>query len=172
MKAQVGDVIRITKDRANGASVLAGETYIVKNVWGDEASVAIDGGWSISAANYRVIARAVKPDTGETLKEVAERYLRTWAAENPPKPKPVNRVLTMCEVYALPEGAEVWGEEREGRPIPSARHTRRGSRMEDVYGQYYDLDRAGWGTLGGRAIIRFWALPQPPTDAEKAANPW
>ena len=100
------------------------------------------------------------------------RAARAWAAENPPTPKPVNRVLTMCEVYALPEGAEVWGEERNPRLHPSKTYTRKANLMLDGTGKYYDLNSPTWSVFEGRHDFRFWSLPQPPTEAEKAANPW
>jgi hypothetical protein len=98
--------------------------------------------------------------------------IREWAAANPPAPKPVNRVLTMCEVYALPEGAEVWGEEREGSYIPSMRYKRNGNRMDGERDGHYDLNDPDWPLFEGRVEVRFWSLPQPPTAAELAANPW
>ena len=100
------------------------------------------------------------------------RAARAWAAENPPIPKPVNRVLTMCEVYALPEGTEVWGEERNSRLHPSKTFTRKANLMIDGSGKYYDLNSPTWSVFEGRHDFRFWSLPQPPTEAEKAANPW
>lgn len=100
------------------------------------------------------------------------RAARAWAVESPPIPKPVNRVLTMCEVYALPEGAEVWGEERNPRLQPSKMYTRKANLMLDGAGKHYDLNSPTWSVFEGRHDFRFWSLPQPPTEAEKAANPW
>ena len=219
MKVQAGDLIKITKDGANG--VIYAKVGDVTRV--ERVGVSVNDGYVVHCKmgpynsvfgflpdNYEVIAHAAKPETpeaGETFTEIAKRLCefrncdtcpvgagsstlcavyaarygdvdvqiraaRAWAAENPPTPKPVNRVLTMCEVYALPEGAEVWGEERNPRLHPSKTFTRKANLMIDGSGKYYDLNSPTWSVFEGRHDFRFWSLPQPPTEAEKAANPW
>ena len=83
-----------------------------------------------------------------------------------------NMVLTYDEVLALPEGAEVYGEEREGSYLNSCIHRRVGNRMTDYRDCYYDISSPTWAEIDGRIEARFWLLPQPPTPEELAANPW
>lgn len=83
-----------------------------------------------------------------------------------------NRVLTPDEVLALPEGAQVYGEEREGSYLNGCLHRREGNKMTDHTGWYYDISDPSWAEFNGRIETRFWILPQPPTPEELASNPW
>lgn len=68
-----------------------------------------------------------------------------------------NRILTLAEVLALPEGGGVVLEVRGG-------HIYRAKRLPiEVSGSIPKLYGIEW---------RAWSLPQPPTEGELAANPW
>lgn len=84
----------------------------------------------------------------------------------------INRVLTLDEVQALPEGAEVYAEERSDLGVESGVRKREGYRLMDEDGCGYNLRSDEWYLFSGRVDVRIWSLPQPPTEAELAANPW
>jgi hypothetical protein len=77
-----------------------------------------------------------------------------------------NRVLTLADVLALPEGAKVWVEVRNDSYY-SGIHFRNKGKLVDSKGKF---TIGGPGHVGGS--FRVWSLPQPPTDEELAANPW
>ena len=83
-----------------------------------------------------------------------------------------NRVLTYDEVLDLPEGAQVYCQERAGSFFNGCLHRRFCNKMTDDLGFYYDISSPTWAELDGRIEARFWLLPQPPTPEELAANPW
>lgn len=85
-----------------------------------------------------------------------------------------NRVLTLDELLALPEGARAYGEERDGFVIHSDLYTNAGGLMQSDTQGFYDLAEPDWDKDGSfkRVDVRFWALPQPPTPDELASNPW
>lgn len=83
-----------------------------------------------------------------------------------------NRVLSLDEVLALPEGARVWVEESPKSYLASRECVKHDSILECESGCYYDLTERNWYMFDGHIDVRVWSLPQPPTPDELAANPW
>lgn len=77
----------------------------------------------------------------------------------------MNKVLTLEEVLALPEGARVWVE------LSTLGTTGEGEHTKGEHGRLYDAVGCYWGH-NPYPFGRVWSLPQPPTDDELAANPW
>lgn len=87
-----------------------------------------------------------------------------------------NRVLTLDEVLALPEGARVWVEYNlEEWAIPVCDRVATFEKAVKRFRYEKNLIPGGGLHLGithyGR-WHRVWSLPQEPTQAEKDANPW
>jgi len=87
--------------------------------------------------------------------------------------EPVNRVLSIDEVRALPEGAKVWVEhpidaifEDGAHQVKKREHI--GLVLEDCSGYFWNP--AYVRDFGCR--YRVWLLPRKPTEAELRANPW
>jgi len=79
-----------------------------------------------------------------------------------------NRVLTLDEVLALGDGAEVWVEMRTSNRFDGA-HIKRHTTLENDMG---DIEICDESRRTFEKRWRVWSLPQPPTHAELAANPW
>lgn len=95
-----------------------------------------------------------------------------------------NRVLTLDEVLALPEGARVWVEDEIQR---LTQHTvcydycdaeeLNGSgevyalALVDEHHKFWPIDLDVMDEYFGR-VFRVWSLPQPPTPDDLQANPW
>ena len=83
-----------------------------------------------------------------------------------------NRVLSLPEVLALPDGEWVYIEINPDagvlRDMFSGVYTLRNGMLRDNVCDVFTP--GGPGHLAGN--FRVWALPQPPTPQESEANPW
>ena len=88
-----------------------------------------------------------------------------------------NKVLTLEEVLARQQGAEVWVEHSADWRQWDGVHVA----QCDGMGRLVSLGikpppGSGWAASFIKnhlnEFLRVWALPQPPTEEEKAANPW
>lgn len=84
-----------------------------------------------------------------------------------------NRVLTLAEVRALPEGAKVWVEHPINAIFVDGAHQVKkweyiGPVLEDCNGYFWN---PAYVTDFGRRY-RVWLLPRKPTADELRANPW
>ena len=84
-----------------------------------------------------------------------------------------NRVLTMAEVLALPEGARVWVEARYDCRFDSEHFKGKKDGNNDVLRRVDNPDKGCW--LKNHYVnetFRVWSLPQPPTQEEMEKWPW
>lgn len=85
----------------------------------------------------------------------------------------MNRILTLEEVLALPDGARVWVEGHFEHRFDGVYFRAKKDGSENVLRDVNNPDSGCWlmpqyvGTY-----IRVWSLPQPPTAEERAATPW
>lgn len=90
-----------------------------------------------------------------------------------------NKLLTLEEVLALPEGARVWVETCDDFVHKSKVFTARRKNGQVVLFEgkgKYMLEHRHWEPSKypehyGKEF-RVWSLPQPPTQEEMDANPW
>jgi len=84
-----------------------------------------------------------------------------------------NRVLTLAEVLALPEGARVWVEERYGGGRGGEHFRAKKDGDADVLRRVDNPDNGCWlkePFFGD--YWRVWHLPVAPTEDELRGNPW
>jgi len=88
-------------------------------------------------------------------------------------PATANRVLTLQEVLALPEGARVWVEERYGGGRGGEHFRAKKDGDADVLRRADNPDNGCWlkePFFGD--YWRVWSLPVAPTEEELRGNPW
>lgn len=88
-----------------------------------------------------------------------------------------NRVLTLEEVLACPQGAAVWVEHTaEWRQFDGVHVARCDERGRLVSLSIKSTHGSGWAVCFVKSVlnkyIRVWSLPQPPTAEELSAWPW
>ena len=113
-----------------------------------------------------------KPHHRDDVRRRIEEFRDALGREN----NTANKVLTLEEVLVCPQGEKVWVEHvAEWRQFDGVRVVRC-----DEKGRLVSLaiepNGSGWAATfvkkGMNKFLRVWALPQPPTEEEKAANPW
>jgi hypothetical protein len=84
-----------------------------------------------------------------------------------------NHLISQAEAIALPLGTQVYVELRGAFKDLSGVHTRENEDdgspvVSDMFGPYHLHKERSIQ----EQFFRIWALPQPPTEEEKAENPW
>lgn len=102
---QVGDTIRITKDRADNADVKAGDVFTVARVINDEGGVETQaftpiGGWCFSADSYTIVEDTPEPATEPATPKAGDTVRVTGRTMHPTTSSfaDVGKTYTVAEI--------------------------------------------------------------------------